>query len=176
MEENKTTHKRHSRLNIMTIVAAVLLGVHTIFSVVTCCIDVKQVFEMFSLSESETTSLLTVVLFALCYLIPAFLSGFLVYKLVRSLLPKQQLTSPKATLNTGRIMMLAVLLLAVEIALIVIWCHPFSFPLRNIRWCAALAYFLGIFAMEMALVSATAALLLIIVHVKSKKLSNETAK
>ena len=176
MEENKTTHRRHSRLSIMTIVAALLLGVHTVFSAVTCCIDAKQVLEVFSTSEGGATSLLMVALFVLCYLIPAFLSGFLVYKLVRSLLPERQTSSPKATLDTGRIMALALLLLAVEIALIVIWCHPFSFPLRNIRWCAALAYFLGIFAIEMVLVSAIAALLLVIVHVKSKKPSNETAK
>ena len=138
MKENKTTRKRHSRLNIMIIAVAVLLSIHTIFSVVTCCIDAKQVFEIFSPSGSKMTIPLTV-LFALCYLIPAFLSGFLVYKLVGSLLAKRQLSSSEATLNTGRTMILALLLLAVEIALIVVWCHPLSFPLRTISWCAALA-------------------------------------
>lgn len=165
-EPNRISNRRIGLTDVLGVVAAVLLGVQSLNFIMTLISNYSATFMIFGYESggNAIVGMLGVLLLLVLALIPAALSGFPAFGLIKSSAVK--LSSPSSTgKNLERFLVPAIVLLLIEI---VLWILALIKPMVQIPYIGPVLALMGPKAMKEIISSVVIVVLLYAAHVKSK--------
>ncbi len=165
-EPNRISNRRIGLTDVLGVVAAVLLGVQSLNFIMTLISNYSATFMIFGYESggNAIVGMLGVLLLLVLALIPAALSGFPAFGLIKSSAVK--LSSPSSTgKNPERFLVPAIVLLLIEI---VLWILALIKPMVQIPYIGPVLALMGPKAMKEIISSVVIVVLLYAAHVKSK--------
>lgn len=165
-EPNRISNRRIGLTDVLGVVAAVLLGVQSLNFIMTLISNYSVTFMIFGYESggNAIVGMLGVLLLLVLALIPAALSGFPAFGLIKSSAVK--LSSPSSTgKNPERFLVPAIVLLLIEI---VLWILALIKPMVQIPYIGPVLALMGPKAMKEIISSVVIVVLLYAAHVKSK--------
>lgn len=165
-EPNRISNRRIGLTDVLGVVAAVLLGVQSLNFIMTLISNYSATFMIFGYESggNAIVGMLGVLLLLVLALIPAALSGFPAFGLIKSSAVK--LSSPSSTgKNPERFLVPAIVLLLIEI---VLWIFALIKPMVQIPYIGPVLALMGPKAMKEIISSVVIVVLLYAAHVKSK--------
>lgn len=165
-EPNRISNRRIGLTDVLGVVAAVLLGVQSLNYIMTLISNYSATFMIFGYESggNAIVGMLGVLLLLVLALIPAALSGFPAFGLIK--FSAATLSSSSSTgKNPERFLVPAVVLLLVEI---VLWILALIKPMVQIPYVGPVLALMGPKAMKEIISSVVIVVLLYAAHVKSK--------